>query len=144
MYLPSRTSHARLSRARVLRPQPRWVKEDDAIRPRIEEAAPSWIASGARATVKDNGGLATRIAAHFPIELVHGIHGQHAVVVRLDMWIHRLATEKGAQGGLQCTAATCRATVVTAASPSSNGSPDTGAVSRTASDETHDQLVAQA
>ncbi len=102
MYLPSRTSHARLSRARVLRPQPRWVKEDDAIRPRIEEAAPSWIASGARATVKDNGGLATRIAADFPIELVHGVHGQHAVVVRLDM------------------------------------------VSRTASDETHDQLVAQA
>ena len=65
------------------------IEQHDAVVLRIEEAPAFRIASRAGATVQKHNRLAVRIAALLVIQRMQIRHGEHAVIVGLDIGIQR-------------------------------------------------------
>jgi hypothetical protein len=63
------------------------VEQHDAINAWIEQPAMPRRTSRAGATVQNDGWLAVRIAAGFPVHAVAIANLEHAAVVRFDRWI---------------------------------------------------------
>jgi hypothetical protein len=64
------------------------IEQHEAVRARIEESPMPRRAARARAAVQHHGRLPTWVAAGLPVEGISVAHVQHAVGVRLDLWIH--------------------------------------------------------
>jgi hypothetical protein len=67
------------------------VEEQDVVARRVELAAMIGVAAAARAAMEENGGLAARRSAPFPIELVAVADREPAGRIRLDRRIEGAA-----------------------------------------------------
>jgi hypothetical protein len=65
------------------------VEHDDAITAWVEESAGAYIGTCTRPAMEEDRGLALRVAAFFPVDLVFRRDAQPAAAIRLDLGIQR-------------------------------------------------------
>jgi hypothetical protein len=75
----------------VLRPHPRWSKQDDPVAIPIEVLASARLAPPPGAAVHEQGGFAVGVAAGLPVHAIAVAHVEHPLVVRIDRRVQRLS-----------------------------------------------------